>query len=311
MSKPLRMSSRACSRFHATRLARPIALASPIIRPRRSQKLGIAHPLVRMSTATPSSAVPSPPGRGERILFGPFDVTTQVFLTTAHSFALVNLKPLLPGHVLVCTRRPHRRLTDLSPPEVADLFTAVQRVQHMLARYYFGDPTSSDADAGAGATADPPRWQDWQGHEGGGNVLDGSFNIAVQDGAEAGQTVPHVHVHVIPRIRGTTAKPASTPSDAVYEGMASEEGNVGGALWDRERLRPPSRQRTVPDRADGSGQALPSERPRPGGGFPRIEDADRLPRSMDEMEAEAGVYRGILEKMTLEEKQGKEAAGRE
>ncbi|KAL1842895.1 hypothetical protein VTJ49DRAFT_3912 [Mycothermus thermophilus] len=273
-----------------------------------------------MSTTTPSSAIPGQ-GREERIFFGPFDVTTQVFLTTPHSFALVNLKPLLPGHVLVCTRRPHRRLTDLSPAEVADLFAAVQRVQHMLARYYFEDSTLSDA----GATADHSHWKDWQGR-GGGNVTDGSFNIALQDGPEAGQTVPHVHVHVIPRIRGTTAKPASTPADAVYDGMAGEEGNVGGALWDREHRHQPiqQQQQRIPDQVDGSSPTSPPPeetggdtskelmpgRPKPGGGFPRIEDADRLPRSMEEMEAEAGVYREVLERMMLEER-GKEAdAGR-
>lgn len=165
----------------------------------------------------------------------------QVFLTTPHSFALVNLKPLLPGHVLVCPLTPHQRLTDLSPPEVTDLFTTVQRVQKMLARHYFA-------------------------HNG------GSFNIALQDGPEAGQTVAHVHVHIIPRVRGVSSKPNDgTHGDALYDKMAGEEGNVGGALWDRER------------------------RPVPGGQFDRIEDSARQARSMKEMEEEAAVFRSLLE----------------
>ena len=45
----------------------------------------------------------------------------QVFYKTAHSFALVNLKPLLPGHVLVCPNRVVPRLKDLSAEEVSTI----------------------------------------------------------------------------------------------------------------------------------------------------------------------------------------------
>ncbi|KAI8632123.1 hit domain-containing protein [Xylariaceae sp. FL1651] len=220
------------------------------------------------------------------LYFGPFDVTTQVFMTTPLSFALVNLKPLLPGHVLVCPRAPHKRLTDLTAAELTDLFSAVQRVQRMLAQHYFPSPHSQSPShpqsqsrsetpsapkvetktpaattttpSTATVTAAPPEA--------------GSFTIAIQDGPEAGQTVPHVHVHVIPRIRGSTAKDAATPGDEVYELMAAEAGNVGGALWDREM----------------------KSRPKARGAFPRIEDQNRKARSMDEMEAEADVFRRVL-----------------
>lgn len=162
----------------------------------------------------------------------------------------------------MCTAQPHKRLTDLSAAELTDLFGAVQRVQHMLARHFFfvrgSGSGSADPDPGPAS---------------------GSFNIALQDGVDAGQTVPHVHVHVIPRIPGSTA--VDGPVDAVYEGMAAELGNVGGALWDRE--------------AAAAGTLGP--RPRPGGSFPKIEDADRRARSMEEMEAEAGVYREVLREM--------------
>ncbi|KAK8051838.1 hypothetical protein PG993_003223 [Apiospora rasikravindrae] len=209
--------------------------------------------------------------------FGPFEVTSQVFYTTPHSFALVNLKPLLPGHVLVCPQKPHKRLTDLSAPELTDLMQAVQRVQRMLARHYF--PSSSTASSSREETAG----------EGGGIPEDGSFNIAIQDGAEAGQTVPHLHVHVIPRIRGETAKSGDGPGDKIYEMMADENGNVGGALWDREQQK---------KHEDGGSSG---NRPQPGGGFPRIEDADRQARSMREMEEEAKLFRDVLGSLDREE----------
>ncbi|GKT47339.1 bis(5'-nucleosyl)-tetraphosphatase [asymmetrical] [Colletotrichum spaethianum] len=179
-------------------------------------------------------------------------IRVQVFFKTAHSFALVNLKPLLQGHVLICPLKPYKRLTDLLPVEVTDLFTTTQLVQKMLARRYFPSASSSPAAPEAG-----------------------SFNIAVQDGADAGQTVPHVHVHIIPRIPGETGKDGSGPRDEIYEQMAGEEGNVGGALWDKEL----------------------GKRPKAGGQFATIEDAMRKARSMEEMVEEAKSYRALLEEM--------------
>ncbi len=162
---------------------------------------------------------------------------------------------------------------------MTDLFTAVQRVQRMLARHYFSpsaSPPSAAPDDAAPVAGTQPGAQ-------GAGVDDpylGAFNIALQDGPLAGQTVPHVHVHIIPRIAGATGKPPSTPSDAVYDQMAGEEGNVGGALWDRSMR-----------------DVVMRERPVPGGGFPRIEDAARVGRTEAEMEGEAGVYRRVLEGM--------------
>lgn len=179
--------------------------------------------------------------------------------------------------MLVCPRRPHQRLTDLALAEVTDLFATVQRVQHMLARHYFPAPppqppppppsSSSPPSSGTAPPPPPPRG--------------GAFNIALQDGPEAGQTVAHVHVHVIPRVRrgfgaagaggeGSAKPDDGTVGDELYVRMAGEEGNVGGALWDRQR-------------------------PRPGGAFGAIEEAERGARGMGEMEAEAGVYRALLE----------------
>lgn len=225
----------------------------------------VRHTLVARQHAEPSTALTPNP---------------QVFLTTPHSFALVNLKPLLPGHVLVCTHKPHKRLTDLSREELTDLFTAVQRVERMLARHYFTPSSPPPPPSSSSPAAPPPEA--------------GSFNIALQDGPEAGQTVPHVHVHVIPRIRGETAKPGTPGAgggDELYVRMAAEEGNVGGALWDREHGR--------------------DERPRPGGAFPPVEDKDRKARGAEEMREEARVYRAVLEEMERDEgrEDGQRGAG--
>ncbi|KAF1773732.1 P-loop containing nucleoside triphosphate hydrolase [Phytophthora cactorum] len=99
--------------------------------------------------------------------FGPFRVLfSQVFYESALSFALVNLKPIVPGHVLVVPKRPVARFEMLDVDEVSDLWTAAQLVGKQVEQYY-------------GAS---------------------SLTFAIQDGKEAGQTVKHVHIHVIPRI---------------------------------------------------------------------------------------------------------------
>lgn len=182
----------------------------------------------------------------------------------------MNIKPLIPGHVLVCPHAPHRRLTDLTPDETADLFATVQLTQRLLARAYFPSSSSSSssaADDAEGVVAVVPA-----GPEA------GSFSVAVQDGPASGQTVPHVHVHVIPRQDGDF-----DPPDMVYVKMAGEEGNVGGALWDRDR-----------------DQEKEKGRPTPGGGLPQVDDEARRPRTEEEMLGEVERYRVLLKEMGVE-----------
>ena len=79
--------------------------------------------------------------------------------------AFLDTRPVFPGHVLVVPREHHELLPDLPGPLVAPLFAAVQRV------------CSAVVDA-LGA--------------------EGSF---VANNNTVSQSVPHVHVHVVPRRR--------------------------------------------------------------------------------------------------------------
>ncbi|KAF1939967.1 HIT-like protein [Clathrospora elynae] len=170
----------------------------------------------------------------EVVTFGTFVVTNQVFHITRLSFAIVNLKPLLPGHVLVSPRRIVPRLNDLSTAEVQDLFLTVQQVSRMVERVFNGS----------------------------------SLNIAIQDGVDAGQSVPHVHAHIIPRKRDDLAEKGGT--DAIYEMLESEDADLNKQLRQKERAA-----RT--ELAEDGKRAK----------FPAVDNEARKPRSDGEMQREA------------------------
>ncbi|XP_036726125.1 bis(5'-adenosyl)-triphosphatase isoform X1 [Balaenoptera musculus] len=120
-----------------------------------------------------------------------------VFLKTELSFALVNRKPVVPGHVLVCPLRPVERFRDLRPNEVADLFQAAQRVGTAVEKHFQGT----------------------------------SLTFSVQDGPEAGQTVKHVHIHVLPRKAGDFHR-----NDSIYDELQKhdKEKEDSPTLWRSE-----------------------------------------------------------------------------
>jgi len=94
-------------------------------------------------------------------------------LARTRSFFAVNDKyPVNVGHTLVIPFRHVSRLRDLTVDEFAELKEILERVQDQL--------TSQNAEG---------------------------FNIGVNEGDAAGQTVPHLHVHVIPRYRGDVESP--------------------------------------------------------------------------------------------------------
>jgi bis(5'-adenosyl)-triphosphatase len=118
------------------------------------------------------------------INFYKFPVTTQVFHVTKHTFALVNLKPIVPGHVLIVPFRQVSRLNELPDFESIDFFQTVQRVQKFIQHIYCCD----------------------------------GLNFGIQDGIAAGQSVPHVHCHIVPRFL------KDGWGDGIYEALENNEG---------------------------------------------------------------------------------------
>src|SRR5690554_3741389 len=90
--------------------------------------------------------------------------------SNATAFAIQHRFPVSPGHVLVITRRVVPTWFEASPVERADMMELVNAVKAKLDE-----------------TLDPRP--------------DG-YNVGFNAGQAAGQTVPHVHIHVIPRYSG-------------------------------------------------------------------------------------------------------------
>ncbi len=89
------------------------------------------------------------------------------------AFALPDAFPVSPGHALILPRRHVADYFDLTAEEKAALWELVDRVREQM--------------LGGGGPA--------------------GFNIGVNVGAAAGQTVFHVHVHLIPRYAGDRDDP--------------------------------------------------------------------------------------------------------
>ncbi len=89
------------------------------------------------------------------------------------TYAFLDAHPLAPGHTLVIPKEPYERLNDMPPELAGDVFSTVSKVTDAVER-----------------AVDAP-----------------ATTIAINNGEEAGQEVPHVHCHVIPQFRNSTAKP--------------------------------------------------------------------------------------------------------
>lgn len=83
------------------------------------------------------------------------------------TLAFLDIRPVRPGHTLVITKTHEPRLENLTDEDREALFKTVQKLV---------DPVQRSQNAP-------------------------SSNIAINNGKEAGQIIPHVHVHIIPRTK--------------------------------------------------------------------------------------------------------------
>lgn len=94
------------------------------------------------------------------------------------SLAFLDAFPLTKGHSLVIPKKHHSKLQDMSPEENSDLFLTVHKLVSRV------------------------------------DSITGSTLIAIHNGKEAGQEIPHLHVHLVPR----SAQDSAGPIHSMFDG---------------------------------------------------------------------------------------------
>ncbi|KAF7153752.1 hypothetical protein RHSIM_Rhsim01G0245500 [Rhododendron simsii] len=156
----------------------------------------------------------------EHYTFGPYKISfKEVFYSTDLSFAMVNLRPVLPvrcagrrvisflGYILELDswmfggsdllRREVKRFADLTAEETSDLWLSAQKIGKQLEHHHKAS----------------------------------SLTFTIQDGPQAGQSVPHVHIHILPRKGGDFQE-----NDEIYDAIDGKEKELKQNLdLDKER----------------------------------------------------------------------------
>lgn len=88
-------------------------------------------------------------------------------------FARYDVFPVTKGHSLIVPKKHTLSFFDLSPDELADFYDLIKKVREIVQEKYNPD----------------------------------AFNIGINEGREAGRTVDHLHMHLIPRYKGDVPNP--------------------------------------------------------------------------------------------------------
>lgn len=102
---------------------------------------------------------------GFSCLFCRKEIIEKSFFTTAQFSAFYNIAPILPGHSLIIPIAHYESLIELSDDELGEMMVFARKVTAVLKTVFQCD----------------------------------GFDWTIQDGVSAGQTVPHLHLHIIPR----------------------------------------------------------------------------------------------------------------
>lgn len=88
----------------------------------------------------------------------------QIFYLRKFVFGFVNIRPFLPGHVLLAPVRQEKKFSDLTETEAMEMWISAKNIAQNLKKFYHVE----------------------------------SVQISIQDGEDSGQTVDHCHIHIIP-----------------------------------------------------------------------------------------------------------------
>jgi len=97
----------------------------------------------------------------------------RILLTSAHGVIIRDGFPISPGHTLVIPHRHVDTFFNLTADERVDLLELLDQAKAGIEKEFKPD----------------------------------TYNVGINDGPAAGQTVPHLHIHLIPRYTGDVPDP--------------------------------------------------------------------------------------------------------
>lgn len=97
------------------------------------------------------------------------EIKTKFLKETRLSVSFLDAFPLATGHVLVIPKNHHKKIQDMSVEENTDLFSLVHEMMSNV------------------------------------DKITGSTLVAIHNGEDAGQEIPHVHIHLVPRSKNDSA----------------------------------------------------------------------------------------------------------
>ena len=104
------------------------------------------------------------------------EIPSRIIMETENSIAFLDAFPVSLGHTLVIPKRHYGKVQDMTDLDNTDLFNTVHKVISKVDR------------------------------------LTGATLLAVHNGKDSGQEIPHVHVHLIPRELSDQAGPVHSLS---------------------------------------------------------------------------------------------------
>ena len=96
------------------------------------------------------------------------EIPAKIVYEDDTSIAFLDIAPCAEGHTVVIPKKHYRKFTDMNENDAGNLFASVKKIASAVEK-------ATDADGS---------------------------NIGINNGKAAGQEVPHVHIHIIPRKDG-------------------------------------------------------------------------------------------------------------
>ncbi len=96
------------------------------------------------------------------------EIKTEPIYEDEKTMALLDIHPRAPGHTMIIPKKHCEGILDLPKNFQAPMMEAIQKVTQLLKKALNPD----------------------------------AFTIGINEGREAGQVIPHLHIHIIPRYKG-------------------------------------------------------------------------------------------------------------